>query len=324
MNILLVGGAGYIGSHMSKMLDRQGYNVVTLDNLSTGFRNAVKYGQFIEGDIANSALLDHVFASNDCDAVMHFASYIEVAESVKNPAKYFRNNVSNTLNLLDAMVRHEVDHFIFSSTAAIFGEPEYVPIDENHPKVPVSPYGKSKLMVEQALEDYEKAYGLQSVCLRYFNAAGADPEGELGERHVPETHLIPLILQAASGRRDSVSVYGHDYDTPDGTCVRDYIHINDLCKAHLLALEQLQNGSFSQCYNLGNGAGFSVAEVIEAVRRVTGKVIKVIQSEPRAGDPAQLVADSSRATSDLGWKPEYSELEDIISHAWKWETSHFN
>lgn len=324
MKILVVGGAGYIGSHMVKLLSRYGYTVITLDNLATGFRDAVKYGEFVEGDIANTELLDHLFAGNEFEAVMHFASYIEVAESVKKPTKYYTNNFSNTLNLLDAMVRHEVGHFIFSSTAAIFGEPHYVPIDENHPKVPINPYGKSKLMVEQALEDYEKAYGLQSVCLRYFNAAGADPDGELGERHIPETHLIPLILQAASGRRDSISIYGHDYDTPDGTCVRDYIHINDLCKAHLLALERLQKGSVSLRYNLGNGAGFSVAEVIEVVRRVTGKAFKVIQSEPRDGDPAQLVADSSRANSDLGWKPEYTELEDIISHAWKWETSHFN
>ncbi len=323
MNILVVGGAGYIGSHMVKMLSQAGHHVVTLDNLSTGYRDAVKYGEFIEGDIADTPMLDKVFTATTFDGVMHFASYIEVGESVIDPGKYFRNNFSNTLNLLDAMVRHDVKNFIFSSTAAIFGEPEYVPIDEKHPKNPINPYGKSKLMVEQALDDYEKAHGLQSVCLRYFNAAGADPDGELGERHNPETHLVPLILQAASGRREAISIFGRDYSTADGSCVRDYIHIVDLCSAHLIALTKLVKGSGSKRYNLGNGNGFSVVEVIEVVKEVTSKSFNVIEAERRPGDPATLVADSTLAKSELNWLPEYDDLSVITQHAWEWETSHF-
>ncbi len=323
MKVLVVGGAGYIGSHMVKMLSQTGHQVVTLDNLSTGYRDAVKYGDFIEGDIADTESLDRVFSAQSFDGVMHFASYIEVGESVHDPAKYFRNNFSNTLNLLDAMVRHQITRFIFSSTAAIFGEPEYTPLDEIHPKNPINPYGRSKLMVEQALADYEKAYGLQSVCLRYFNAAGADPEGELGERHNPETHLIPLILQAASGRRDKISIFGRDYPTNDGSCVRDYIHIVDLCSVHLLALEKLVNGSGSKRYNLGNGNGFSVIEVIDAVKKVTGKDFDVVTEDRRAGDPAVLVANSSLARSELDWKPIYDDLEIIVQHAWNWEAIHF-
>ncbi|MBT6457124.1 MAG: UDP-glucose 4-epimerase GalE [Gammaproteobacteria bacterium] len=324
MNILVVGGAGYIGSHMVKMLSNSGHHVVTLDNLSTGYRDAVKYGEFVEGDIADSSILDQVFSSTMFDGVMHFASYIEVGESVIDPGKYFRNNFSNTLNLLDAMVRHDVKNFIFSSTAAIFGEPDYVPIDEKHPKKPINPYGKSKLMVEQALDDYEKAHGLQSVCLRYFNAAGADPDGELGERHNPETHLVPLILQAASGRRDAISIFGRDYSTADGSCVRDYIHIVDLCSAHLIALTKLVKGSGSKRYNLGNGNGFSVIEVIEVVKKVTSRSFNVIEAERRPGDPATLVADSTLARSELNWVPEYDDLSVITQHAWEWEMSHFN
>ncbi|MBT4862015.1 MAG: UDP-glucose 4-epimerase GalE [Gammaproteobacteria bacterium] len=324
MKILVVGGAGYIGSHMAKMLSKSGHHVVTLDNLSTGYRDAVKYGEFVEGDIADSSILDQVFSSTRFDGVMHFASYIEVGESVIDPGKYFRNNFSNTLNLLDAMVRHDVKNFIFSSTAAIFGEPDYVPIDEKHPKKPINPYGKSKLMVEQALEDYEKAHGLQSVCLRYFNAAGADPDGELGERHNPETHLVPLILQAASGRRDAISIFGRDYSTADGSCVRDYIHIVDLCSAHLIALTKLVKGSGSKRYNLGNGNGFSVIEVIEVVKKVTSRSFNVIEAERRPGDPATLVADSTLARSELNWVPEYDDLSVITQHAWEWEMSHFN
>jgi UDP-glucose 4-epimerase len=324
MKILVVGGAGYIGSHMVKMLSLTGHQVVTLDNLSTGYRDAVKYGDFIEGDIADSGLLDDIFSNDHFDGVMHFASFIEVGESVREPAKYFENNFSNTLNLLNAMVRHEVKRFIFSSTAAIFGEPKYVPIDEEHPKQPINPYGRSKLMVEEALQDYEKAYGLESVCLRYFNAAGADPEGELGERHIPETHLVPLILQAASGRRAEISIFGDDYDTEDGSCMRDYIHIVDLCSAHLLALEHLEKGLGSRRYNLGNGAGFSVIEVIDIVKQVTTKDFKVIEADRRPGDPAVLVADSKLAQAELGWKPQYQDISDIIQHAWNWEISHFN
>ena len=319
MKILVIGGAGYIGSHMVKLLHTENHEVTTLDNLSTGYRDAVKYGSFIEGDIADSELLNQIFTSTTFDAVMHFASYIEVGESVINPSKYYQNNFINTINLMDAMVRHKVNRFIFSSTAAIFGDPEYSPIDEKHPKNPINPYGMSKLMVEHALADYEKAYGLQSVCLRYFNAAGSDPEGELGERHNPETHLIPLVLQAASGRREAISVFGQDYNTNDGSCVRDYIHIADLCKAHLFSLQGLLNGSGSKRYNLGNGNGYSVLEVIEVVKQVTGKNFNVICSDRRAGDPATLVADSALAKSELNWLPEFHDLSKIVEHAWTWE-----
>lgn len=320
-NILVVGGAGYIGSHMVKLLLARGYSVVTLDNLSGGYRDAVLGGEFVQGDIADTGLLENLFTRHKFDGVMHFASFIQVGESVDKPAKYYRNNVSNTLNLLDAMVQHEVGAFIFSSTAAIFGEPEYSPIDEGHPMQPINPYGRTKLMVEQALSDYERAYGLRAVCLRYFNAAGADPDGELGERHDPETHLIPLILQAASGRRESIKIFGNDYDTEDGTCVRDYIHINDLCDAHILGLESLWRGESSASYNLGNGQGFSVQAVIDAVKRVSGRDFKVINEPRRAGDPARLVADSTRANNIMGWSPKYAELDTIIEHAWNWELS---
>ena len=323
MKVLVVGGAGYIGSHMVKMLSQLGHEVTTLDNLSTGHRDSVRYGQFVEGDIANSVLLNRLFNENHFDGVMHFASFIEVGESVREPARYFQNNLSNTLNLLDAMVRNNVNHFIFSSTAAIFGEPETIPIDENHPRQPINPYGRSKLMVEQALEDYDRAYGLKSVCLRYFNAAGADPDAELGEQHEPETHLIPLILQAASGRRDAISVFGADYDTPDGSCLRDYVHIVDLCTAHFLALENLIKGSGSRRYNLGNGDGFSVLEVIKLTQKITDRDFPVIHDDRRAGDPAVLVADSTLAKSELGWIPEFNDLAAIIKHAWQWEISHF-
>lgn len=323
MKVLLVGGAGYIGSHMVKMLASSGHDVVTLDNLSAGYRDAVKYGEFVEGDIADTDLLNHLFSEHGFDGVMHFASFIEVGESVIKPAKYYQNNYCNTLNLLDAMVRHDVENFIFSSTAAIFGEPEYTPIDENHQKKPINPYGRSKLMVEETLEDYDRAYGLKSVCLRYFNAAGADPGGELGERHIPETHLIPLVLQAAAGRRESISIFGQDYATDDGSCVRDYIHIVDLCTVHLLALQKLISGSASKRYNLGNGKGFSVRQVVERVKAITGRDFKVAEAERRAGDPAVLVADSALAKQELGWTPRYQDLDQIIEHAWNWELSHF-
>ncbi|MEM1113802.1 MAG: UDP-glucose 4-epimerase GalE [Pseudomonadota bacterium] len=319
MKILVVGGAGYIGSHMVKMLHLGGYEVVTLDDLSTGYRDAVKYGEFIEGDIADSVLLDGLFKTVKFDAVMHFASFIEVGESVLNPAKYYENNFVNTLSLLDAMVRGGVKNFIFSSTAAIFGEPEYTPIDEQHPKNPISPYGRSKWMVEQVLEDYDKAYGLKSICLRYFNAAGADPDGELGERHQPESHLIPLVLQAASGRRRSISVFGSDYDTKDGSCVRDYIHVVDLCSAHLCALDKLISGSDSGRYNLGNGTGFSVLEVIDTAETISGKEISRGYSERREGDAAILVANAELARAELGWKTQFDSLDVIIEHACVWE-----
>lgn len=319
MNILVVGGAGYIGSHMVKMLCDAGHQVVTLDNLSNGFRDAVLGGEFVLGDLSDRALLDRLMLAQRFDGVMHFASFIQVGESMQHPGKYYENNLSNTVNLLNAMVEHDVKRFIFSSTAAIFGEPVYVPIDEAHGKNPINPYGKSKWMVEQILADFDQAYAMKSICLRYFNAAGADPSGLLGERHQPETHLIPLVLQAASGRRDHIRIFGRDYDTPDGTCIRDYIHIVDLCQAHLLAMQKLSDGGNSAAYNLGNGNGFSIQEVIAAVQRVTGRQVTVVNAPRRAGDPARLVADAIKAREELGWQAVYTDLELIVSHAWEWE-----
>ncbi len=319
MKVLVVGGAGYIGSHMVKRLGQLGCAVTTLDDLSSGHRDAVLYGEFVYGDLADKTLLANLLSSGRFNAVMHFASFIQVGESVQHPARYYENNVANTLQLLDAMRSAGVQRFIFSSTAATYGEPQYTPIDEHHPQVPINPYGRSKLMIEQVLEDYDQAYGLKSVCLRYFNAAGADPDGELGERHEPETHLIPLVLQAASGRRPFITVFGRDYDTPDGTCIRDYIHINDLCEAHWLALHSLMQGGGSQRYNLGNGNGFSVQEVIDVARRVTGKPIEVRYAPRRDGDPARLVADATRARQQLGWRSQFAELDAMVRHAWEWE-----
>lgn len=319
MKILVVGGAGYIGSHMVLSLLSKDMDVTTLDNLSAGYRDAVLGGQFVQGDLNDSTFLDELFEKGKFDAVMHFASHIQVGESITEPSKYYLNNVTNTQNLLDAMIKHDVKYFIFSSTAAIFGEPEYVPIDEKHPMEPINPYGRTKLIVEQMLADYDRAYGLKSVALRYFNAVGADPQGRIGERHVPETHLIPLILQAASGRRANITVFGTDYETPDGTCIRDYIHICDLCEAHMLALESLMKSEVSAVYNLGNGNGFSVQEVIDVVKKVTGRDVSVEYGIRRDGDPARLVADANRAREQLNWMPEYSSLDSIIEHAWQWE-----
>ena len=319
MKILVVGGAGYIGSHMVKQLSLSNHEVITLDNLSCGYKDAVKYGELVVGDLGDKKVLNKLFSAHKFDAVMHFAAFIEVGESVINPAKYYQNNVSNTQVLLDAMIEHEIKYFIFSSTAAIFGEPDYTPIDEAHPQSPINPYGRTKLMVEQILEDYDAAYGLKSTCLRYFNAAGADPEGELGERHNPESHLVPLILQAASGRRDDIKIFGQDYATEDGTCVRDYVHINDICEAHSLALAKMKNTDQSARYNLGNGKGFSVQEVIDCAKKVSGKDFTVIATDRRAGDPAVLVADSTLAKNELSWQPKFDQLETIIETAWNWE-----
>lgn len=317
--ILVVGGAGYIGSHMVKMLLHRGYQVVTLDNLSTGYRDAVVGGEFVLGDIGDRVFLKQLLSAEHFTAVMHFASFIQVGESVRQPAKYYENNFSNTLNLLNAMVAADVKRFIFSSTAAIFGAPQTPSIDETHPKAPINPYGLSKWMVEQALADYDRAYGLKAICLRYFNAAGADPEGQLGERHEPETHLIPLVLQAASGFRPHISVFGRDYATEDGTCVRDYIHIHDLCEAHLLALESLVRENRSVAYNLGNGNGFSVQQVIDTAQKVTGKAIRIVDGPRRDGDPPRLVANAALALRELNWRPRFADLETIIEHAWGWE-----
>jgi UDP-glucose 4-epimerase len=313
--ILVVGGAGYIGSYMVKMLLDEGYSVVTLDDLSTGHRDAVPGEGFVLGSLADKALLDRLFTENDFAGVMHFASFTQVDESVLDPAKYYQNNVVNTLNLLEVMVAHRVSAFLFSSSASIFGEPIYTPIDEAHPKAPINPYGRSKLMVEQMLTDFDRAYGLKSICLRY--AAGADPDGHSGERHNPETHLIPLVLQAAAGQIPAITVFGKDYDTPDGTCIRDYIHVHDLCLAHLLALGQLWGGALGGAYNLGNGRGFSVCEVIDAAKQVTGRDIPVKYGGRREGNPARLVANSRLAQEQLGWRPQYPEIEQIIAHAWR-------
>lgn len=320
MKTLVIGGAGFIGSLMVKNLTRAGAKVTVLDDLSSGYRDAVVGGaEFVVGSTADSGLLAELFSQHRFEAVMHFASCIQVGESVADPAKYYANNVAATLTLLDAMRQADVRRFIFSSTAAVYGDPSYVPIDEAHPKNPINPYGHSKWMVEQVLEDYDRAYGLKSVCLRYFNAAGADPDGELGERHVPETHLIPLVLQATSGRREAISVFGTDYYTPDGTCIRDYIHVADLCDAHALALNYLLGGGESARFNLGNGQGFSVQEVIDTARRVTGREIAVRYEARRPGDPARLVADSRLAREMLGWQPKRAELATIIADAWGWE-----
>lgn len=320
MHILVVGGAGYIGSHMVKLLVQHGFKATVFDNLSTGHRDAVQGARFVLGDLFERDALEHLCQETHFDGVMHFASHIQVEESIRQPAKYYRNNVFKTQNLLDVLVAQRIHYLIFSSTAAIFGEPQRVPIDEEHPKQPINPYGKGKWMVEQMLEDYDVAYGLKSTSLRYFNAAGADADGALGERHNPETHLIPLVLQVASGRRAQINIFGDDYPTPDGTCIRDYVHVYDLCAAHLLALQRLRNGADSRAYNLGNGQGFSVQQVIDSARRVTGREIAVEHWPRRPGDPARLVADAQRAREELGWNPQYPDLDTIIAHAWQWES----
>lgn len=321
MAVLICGGAGYIGSHVNKMLSRMGRETVVFDNLVYGHREAVKWGSFIEGDLKNPEEIGAVFEKYPIEAVMHFAAYAYVGESVIEPEKYYRNNVACTLNLLHAMRMHGCDKIIFSSTCATYGEPEKVPITEEMPQEPINPYGRSKLMVEKILEDYAKAYGLRYAALRYFNAAGADPEGEIGESHDPETHLIPLVLDAASGRRPDIKVFGTDYPTRDGSCIRDYIHVNDLGSAHILALDYLEKGKESGCFNLGNEKGTSVLEVIEAVRKVTGKDFPVTLAERRPGDPATLVGGSKKAREVLGWEPEYGDIETIVEHAWKWHQS---
>lgn len=314
--ILVVGGAGFIGSHMVACLQQAGFTPVVLDNLATGHREAVLNAELIVGDMADEKLLEAVFTQHAFAAVMHFASFIQVGESTQNPAKYYQNNVVGTAQLLQAMLKHHVRHFIFSSSAAVFGEPQYTPIDELHPLAPINPYGHTKQMVEQMLRDFAQAYDFRFVALRYFNAAGADPEGRLGERHEPESHLIPLVLQTASGKRNAITVYGRDYPTEDGTCVRDYVHVMDLCAAHLLALQALLDGVKSCFYNLGTGHGFSVQQVIAAVEAVTEKKVAVEEGPRRSGDPAILVADPTRALQELNWQPQYSDLKTMIQHAW--------
>ena len=323
-NILVIGGAGYIGSHMCKYLANNGYNPIVLDNLVYGHRQAVKWGPFIEGSIGDSGLIRRVFSEYQIEAVMHFAAFCYVGESVTDPGKYYRNNVADTLNLLEAMVEKNINNFIFSSSCATYGEPVEIPITEQHPQNPINPYGRTKLMIEQILDDFKDAYGLESVCLRYFNAAGADPDGEIGEDHKPETHLIPLVLQTALGQRERIDIFGDDYPTRDGTCIRDYIDINDLAQAHFLALEKLLCGQLGGKYNLGNGNGYSVKEVIKVARNVTGRPISSKIVERRPGDPAELTGSSEKAVNELGWKPQFPNLDAIIETAWKWHNTYPN
>ena len=321
MTILVTGGAGYIGSHSVLTLQNAGYEVIVLDNLVYGHQDLVEkvlQAKLIVGDTCDRALLQQVFSQYKIDAVMHFAAYAYVGESVTKPAKYYQNNVVGTLTLLEAMLEAGVNNFVFSSTCATYGVPDSVPIKEEQPQNPINPYGATKLMVERMLQDFARAYDFRSVCLRYFNAAGADPEARLGEDHNPETHLIPLVLQTALGHRESISIFGTDYDTPDGSCIRDYIHILDIAQAHILALEYLLQDGKTDVFNLGNGNGFSVKQVIETARKVTGKEIKAEISDRRPGDPPVLVGSAAKARNILGWQPQYSNLEDIIAHAWQW------
>lgn len=320
--ILVTGGAGYIGSHMVRLLLNRGYKVIVYDNLTLGHRQAIGEATLVIGDIADGAKIASICRERKVDAVLHFAAFAQVGESVAQPEKYFRNNTCGSLAILQAMIEAEVRFFVLSSTAAVYGEPEKVPIAEGDRELPTNPYGRSKLFVEKILADLRTAHGLESVSLRYFNAAGADPSGEIGEDHRPESHLIPLVLQAAAGIRESIAVFGDDYDTPDGTCIRDYIHVNDLAAAHVLALEWMFEGNPSRIYNLGNGEGYSVREVIDVARAVTGREIPVVDSPRRAGDPARLVASSRKITEELGYQARFGELEKIIETAWNWHKSH--
>ncbi|OEU58191.1 MAG: UDP-glucose 4-epimerase GalE [Desulfobulbaceae bacterium S3730MH12] len=320
--ILIVGGAGYIGSHMGKYLHGRGLKPVVLDNLSYGHKEAVRWGPLYEGELDDENLLDEIFRKHDIKAVMHFAAFCYVGESVTDPLKYYQNNVAATLGLLSSMLGNGVDKLIFSSTCATYGEPNSLPMSENHSQHPINPYGRTKLMVENILDDLDPAYGLKSVCLRYFNAAGADPDGELGEEHDPETHLIPLVLRTALGQQGELTVFGNDYPTEDGTCIRDYIHITDLAQAHYLALLHLLDGGESKKYNLGNGSGYSILDVINTARQITGRDINYSFADRRDGDPAVLVGSAEKAAHELGWKPEFNSLETILETAWNWHSQH--
>ena len=323
--ILVTGGAGYIGSHAVLALREQGNEVIILDNLVNGHRyiaESISGAKLIVGDISDRQLLDHIFSEHQIAAVMHFAAYAYVGESVSSPAKYYRNNVMGTLVLLEAMLAAGVKKLVFSSTCATYGVPNQIPITETHPQAPINPYGASKLAVERMLQDFDAAYGLKSVIFRYFNAAGAEPLGRLGEDHQPEPHLIPLVLFTALGLRPSICIFGTDYSTHDGTCVRDYIHVSDLIQAHIQGLDYLLENQESNIFNLGNGDGFSVKQVIEVARKVTGKDILAIECPRRPGDPGILVGSGQKATQILGWQPKYADLEQIISHAWHWHLQH--
>ncbi len=321
MRVLVTGGAGYIGSHTAKALAEAGHGPIVLDDLSTGHRSAVKWGPFIEGDLGDRELVDKIIRDDRIEGVLHFAACLLVGESMTNPQKYFWNNDVSTLGLLDAMKANGVQNIVFSSSAATYGNPEKVPIPEDHPQKPVNPYGESKLFVERMLHWYGAAYGLRWMALRYFNAAGADPAGEIGEEHHPETHLLPLVAQAALGERASVEIYGADYPTPDGTAIRDFIHVTDLADAHVRALEQLAKGGESAALNLGTGKGHSVLEVIEAVGKLAKKEVPAKKGPRRAGDPAVLVADPGNARRVLGWRPRHSDLETVVQSAWAWHSS---
>lgn len=315
--ILIAGGAGYIGSYTNKLLNEKGYDTLVLDNLSSGDRRAVTRGTLIKGDIGDSKLLDEIFNKYPISAVMHFAAYLNVGESVLDPAKYYQNNVCNTLVLLQAMLRHNVNNFIFSSSAAIYGSPEKMPVTEKEPPHPINPYGETKLIVEHILRDFSIAYGLHSSILRYFNVAGGDPSGEVKNFRVDQSNLIPVALRSLLQPEGSITIFGTDYPTPDGTGVRDYIHLHDLAEAHILALTQLFREGQSTHYNLGNGQGFSVRQVLDAVESVTGRKLNIIEGTRRAGDPAILVADSTKAKKNLNWHPKYAELDKIVSDAWQ-------
>lgn len=319
MKILLVGGAGYIGSHMIKRFQQTDHQIEILDNLSTGYEENVQNYKFHKCDLSNKEQTHQILKDNKYDVIMHFASFINVGESYDNPKKYYENNVTNTLNLLDCMVDLKISKFIFSSTAAVYGEPSLIPIDEEQPLKPVNPYGNTKAIVENILAEYDKAYGLKYISLRYFNACGAHVDGTIGERHDPETHLIPLILQAASGRIENITIYGSDYPTKDGTCIRDYVHVMDLVEAHLLALENLAINQTSNIFNIGSNNGFSVNDIIQVAEEVSKKKIPTIIGSKRKGDPSKLVADNKKISRELNWIPQYSDLKTIISTAWNWE-----
>ena len=320
--ILVTGGAGYVGSHCVKELLRQGYDVVVLDNLSQGHREAVLTEHFVQADLLDLTTLRKTFKEHSIDAVMHFAALASVGDSVKDPQKYYHNNIIGTLNLLQVMHEQGVNQMVFSSSAAVYGDPEVIPISEDLSKRPKNPYGKTKWLTEEILQDYTAAYGLHYIALRYFNAAGCDPEGQLGENHNPEMHLIPLVLDVALRRRSHIVIFGSNYDTPDRTCIRDYIHVNDLAEAHLRALEVLKEGHVSTAYNLGIGRGYSVREVIDVCRQVSGQEIPVVEGKRRSGDPAVLIANPKRAREELCWTPKKQQLETIIESAWKWRKKH--
>ncbi len=321
MNILVIGGAGYVGSHAVRLLTRAGHDVWVYDNLSCGHRAAAPAGRLIEGDLLDQAKLESALKEHTIDAVMHFAAFALVGESVSHPDRYYRNNVVGSLTVLEAMRAAGVWRIVFSSTTATYGEPKKIPITEDETQLPINPYGFTKLVVEHALADYAHAYGFGYAALRYFNAAGASPDGDLGEDHTPESHLIPITLQVALGQRPAITVFGNDYPTPDGTCIRDYVHVDDLATAHLAALERLEPGKGLKL-NLGTGRGHSVRQVIDACRRISGHPIPELEGDRRPGDPPELVADSSRAQAQLGWRPKYVEIDEIVSTAWKWHSTH--